>query len=168
MRTSLPIALVTAAALALAPVVTYAQDSPVADVQTGPEVSESHLAAAAEVLDAMNMQETLDKSIDATLAAQMAQMPQMAAVEDIMREFFREHMSYEALRDDYVRLYAETYSEKDLRALKKFYGTPLGKKVVASTPDLTAAGMEIGQRATAEHMPELQQKIMAKMAGGGN
>lgn len=164
MRTPLVVVL----ALALAPALAWAQDSPAADVQAGPELSASRLAAAAEVLDVMNMQETLDKSIDVTLAAQMAQMPQMAAVEDIMREFFSEHMSYEALRDDYVRLYAETYSEKDLKALKEFYGTPLGQKVVASTPELTAAGMEIGQRATAEHMPELQQKIMAKMAGGAN
>ena len=164
------------AAGALLSISALAQDDPAAadptaDVMTAPTASdfaESHLAAAAELLEVIDMEATLEKSIDATLAIQMAQMPQMAAVEDVMRDFFTKYMSYEVLEDDYALLYADAYSEEDLIALTEFYRTPLGQRVVAATPDITAAGMELGQRATAEHMPELQQAIMAKMSGGGN
>ena len=145
-------------------------DDPTATVATAPAASEfeaSHLAAAAELLEVTDMEATLQKSIDATLEIQMSQMPQMAAVEDVMRDFFTKYMSFEVLRDDYALLYADTYSEEDLRGLIAFYQTPLGQRVVATMPDLTAASMELGQRATAEHMPELQQAIMAKMAAGG-
>ncbi len=109
------------------------------------------------------MQATLDAVIDAQLKGQMAQMPQLSAVEGVMRDFFNKYMSYEAMRDDYVELYASVYTEKELKDLIKFYRTPLGKKVVATTPELTAKGTELGQRIVAEHMTELQTAIMAKM-----
>ncbi len=129
---------------------------------------ESHKKAAVELLDAMNMQATLDAVIDAQLEVQLSQMPQLAQVEGVMRDFFTKYMSYEAMRDDYVDLYVSAYTEKELRQLKKFYGTTLGKKVIATTPELTAAGTKLGQQVVADHMMELQEAIMAKMQEGAN
>ena len=174
MRYALPLALLVAAlgvaSAALAQDSTAAAD-PTADVATAPAAREfeaSHLAAAAELLGVMDMEASLEKSIDAMLEAQLSQMPQMGAVEGVMRDFFTKYMSFEVLADDYALLYADAYTEEELRGLIAFYRTPLGQRVVETTPELTAAGMALGQRATAEHMPELQRAIMAEMAGGGN
>ncbi len=114
------------------------------------------------------MQTTLDAAIDAQLEAQISQMPQLAQVEGVMRDFFMKYMSYAAMRDDYVELYASVYTEKELKELMKFYGTPLGKKMVATMPELTAKSTKLGQQVVAEHMAELQQAIMAKMQEGSN
>jgi hypothetical protein len=130
--------------------------------------SASHLAEAEKVLDLLNIQETLDKGIDATLAAQLAQMPQMKNLEGTMREFFAKYMNYEVLRDDYAQLYAKYYTEKELKQLYKFYQTPLGKKVAETMPDISAASTTIGQNAVQPHMAELQQTIMKKMSEGAN
>ena len=129
-----------------------------------PEVAyaDSHLAAAAELLEASGARETMEASMDAMLEAQMAQVPQMAQFETTMREFFGKYMSWDKLAGDMARLQAGAYTEVELRELTAFYRTPLGQKVKAVTPQLTAQGAAVGQRAVAEHMPELQAAIVAR------
>ena len=120
----------------------------------------SHLAAAAELLEVSRAKETTEESMAVMIDAQLAQAPQLAQFEDVMREFFAKYMSWEALRDDMARLQASAYTEEELRELVAWYQTPLGQKVAAVTPQLTAQGAAIGQRVAAEHMPELQGAIM--------
>lgn len=139
--------------------VSHAQDA---------EPSASHLQAAERLLDNMNMQETLDKTIDATLAAQLSQMPQMKNLEGVMRDFFTKYMNYDALKSDYAALYTKHYTEKELVDLLAFYQTPLGKKLVETMPDITAESSLLGQKLVQEHMPELQEAIMKEMAKGAD
>lgn len=158
--------LACACALFLLPALSFGQD---ADV----EYAESHLAAAVEMLEASGARATMEASMDATIDAQLAQAPQLAQFEDIMREFFGKYMSWDQLADDMARLQANAYTEDELRALTAFYQTPLGRKVRAVTPQLTAQGAAIGQRAVSEHMPEFQAALMARMQelqrdGGGD
>ncbi len=135
-----------------------------ADTAAAEVASPSHLAAAAELLDAMQIQRTIDATIDGMLAAQLSQMPQMPAeMEGVMREFFTKYMSYDTLRDDYVGIYASVYTEKELKKLRKFYQSSIGQKMVEAAPEITTRGMTLGQEAVAEHLPELQEKIMALM-----
>lgn len=141
------------------PLVSFAQEA---------ATTASHIKAAARLLDNMNMQETLDKTIDATLEVQMNQMPQMRNVEGVMRDFFTKYMSYDALKEDLTKLYARHYTEKELKKLGAFYRSRLGKKVSATTPTLTAESMLMGQELVKEHMNELQEAIMAKMAEENN
>lgn len=139
--------------------VSHAQDA---------EPSASHLQAAERLLDNMNMQETLDKTIDATLAAQLSQMPQMKNLEGVMRDFFTKYMNYDALKSDYAALYTKHYTEQELVDLLAFYQTPLGKKLVETMPDITAESSLLGQKLVQEHMPELQEAIMKEMAKGAD
>ena len=126
--------------------------------------SEFHLTAAVRLLDDMNMQKTLDKTIDAALEVQLNQMPEMKSLEGVMRDFFNKYMSYEAMKEDLANLYAKYYTEKELKQLGKFYRSEVGKKVAAVTPELTAESMTLGQNVVQENMAELQEAIMKKMA----
>ena len=144
------------ALLLLLPFGSFGQD-------TAAVYTESHLAAAVEMLEASGARANMEASMDATIDAQLAQAPQLAQFEDIMREFFGKYMSWDQLADDMTRLQANAYTEEELRALTAFYQTPLGQKVRAVTPQLTAQGAAIGQRAVAEHMPEFQAALMARM-----
>ncbi|TRO65147.1 DUF2059 domain-containing protein [Christiangramia sabulilitoris] len=54
-------------------------------------------------------------------------------------------------------IYTESFTEAEIDKILAFYATPVGKKMVAITPELTKKGMEIGQAWGMELQP-----LMAK------
>jgi len=54
-----------------------------------------------------------------------------------------------ALYDKMVKVYAETYTKEDIKAMLAFYDSPVGKKITAKSGELAekaqAAGVEWGQ-----------------------
>ena len=125
--------------------------------------SPERLRAAGELLDAMNMQETLTRTADVAMKQQMAQAPVMAQFEDILRDFMTRAMRWEDLRADYVRAYAEVYTVDELNQLRAFYGTPLGRRLLATIPELSARSMDITNRRMQQLMPEMQRRMMERM-----
>jgi hypothetical protein len=55
-----------------------------------------------------------------------------------------------------VPLYAETYTLDEIRQLSAFYASPLGQKMLASTPTLMSRSMEISNRVM---MPRIEKAI---------
>ena len=92
---------------------------------------------------------------------------QLAQFGDVMRDFLRKYMTWESLKDEYALIYARTFTEPELRELTAFYRSPIGQKVATSLPQLMNEGAELGQRKGMEHMPELQQAILARLQQGG-
>ncbi len=45
-----------------------------------------------------------------------------------------------------IPIYEKYYTEEDVQGLIKFYNTPVGEKVIASLPQVTAESMEAGQQ----------------------
>lgn len=52
-------------------------------------------------------------------------------------------------------IYTESFTEEELDKILAFYDTPVGKKMVAVTPEITKKGMEIGQAWGMELQPLL-------------
>lgn len=71
------------------------------------------------------------------------------------------------MRPDMVKAVANTYSDAELRALVEFYGSPVGRSVVAKNPRL----MESMGRASGNHMgammKELDKVLAAKVGPAG-
>lgn len=122
-----------------------------------------HARAAEELLSLMDMKRMLKRTSDAMLESQMRQSPHLAPFEDLMREFMDTHLRWESMKGDYVRLYTDLFSERELRDLVAFYRTPLGRKLIETTPELTVRTADITHRHLQQHMPELQQKIIDRM-----
>ncbi|GAA4320755.1 hypothetical protein GCM10023115_47960 [Pontixanthobacter gangjinensis] len=63
------------------------------------------------------------------------------------REAFKAELatSTEDLYAKLAAVYTESFTEQELDKILAFYDTPVGKKMVAITPELTKKGMEIGQ-----------------------
>lgn len=137
-----------------------------APAQTTP--SPAHRAAALEMVEAANMSATLAESLDTMLRMQMEQSPELKPFEGVMRTFFARHMSWNALRDRYAELYAQSFTEAELRELTGFYRSPLGQKVARTTPQLMVRASALGEQAVQPHLPELQQMIMAEMQRQGS
>jgi|RhiMethySRZTD1v2_1073278.scaffolds.fasta_scaffold58415_4 hypothetical protein len=127
-----------------------------------PEPS-SHMKAATALLEAMNTEKTVDDVIDLTLKAQIEANPQIAPFEGVMRDFLGKYMSWDVLRDDYAKLYMESFTEPELKELTKFYKTPVGRKLVGALPQIMRKGAELGQNAVASHIDELREKITKKL-----
>jgi hypothetical protein len=132
-----------------------------------PAPSPERVRAATELVESMNMEATLAQSMETMLQQQVKQAPMMAQFQDIMREFMKKAMNWQEVREDYVRVYAEVYTTDELRQLRDFYGTPLGKRLLSSLPEVMAKSSEITNTRLQRYLPEMQQRIMERMSGTG-
>jgi hypothetical protein len=68
-------------------------------------------------------------------------------------------MSWNTLEPDYVKLYADTYTEADLDGIIAFYRSPVGEKMLEKTPDLLKASSTIAMNHMGLVEPKLQQMM---------
>ncbi len=121
--------------------------------------SDGHRTAANKLLDTMDMNTLLSGSIEAMLQLQIKQNPTLQPFEKTMRTFFKKYMSGESLREEFILIYMETFTEKELDEINEFYGTPTGKKTLKETPALMAKGAKIGEQRIQQNLPELKKMI---------
>lgn len=69
----------------------------------------------------------------------------------------REEMNDEATFARLAEAYAGVYTEEEVQAQIAFYSTPVGRKVIERTPELTKASMAIAL----ERMPAVEARVMA-------
>ena len=120
----------------------------------------SHRAAAESVLSLMNMDVVLAQAIDQTLKVEIQANPSIAPYEKQMRAFFAKYMSWASLKNDFVTIYADEFTEEELKQIGAFYRTPAGQKAVQKLPVLLAKGAALGQQRVQDHMAELRDSIM--------
>ncbi|MEM1270940.1 MAG: DUF2059 domain-containing protein [Bacteroidota bacterium] len=128
------------------------------------EFSPSHLEAAEELLIQANTERNMQVAMEGMLQAQVQQNPALAQVEDVMREFFAEYLSWDVLKDEMIRLYADAFTEDELREISAFYRTPTGQKSIAKMPTLMMQGMQLGQRQVEENASELERRVLERLA----
>jgi hypothetical protein len=123
----------------------------------------ARLAAAHELVDALNVQKVIDRSMETMLRMQVQANPAMGQFADIMRDFLGRYVTWQALRDSYAQVYADLFTAAELRELVAFYHSPTGRKLADATPEITERGSNLGRDAVQAHLPELQQLIMARI-----
>jgi uncharacterized protein len=128
-----------------------------AQAQT-PEKSK-HYRAAEDLLLTMNMKQAIDESLEQMLALQLKNNPGLQPAEATLKQFFSKYMSWEALREDYIRIYMEEFTEKELKDMMSFFKTDTGKKMAAKQSILMMKGAQLGQSKVQEHMGELQEML---------
>ncbi|GJJ05219.1 hypothetical protein RugamoR64_57570 [Duganella rhizosphaerae] len=87
----------------------------------------------------------VDAELPAAIGVLQGAMNDPALIEDILTET--------------VPLYARTYSADELKQIAAFYRTPIGAKMLATMPKLTAEAMQIGQQVAARRITPLLQKL---------
>lgn len=70
-----------------------------------------------------------------------------------LREMFATRFSWEAVRPEYIRMYASLYTEDELRQLTAFYESPVGRKSLRIAPEFTARTLEMVRRLMAQDAP---------------
>lgn len=126
---------------------------------------QTHIDAATELFEAMHSEEAVQQTFDRVFSQIPEFQTQMGVPEDrqarseqYMEEVttvFKEIMTWERMRDQFVVVYAEVFTEQELRELADFYTSPIGKKYVEKQPEMAQAAMRI----TGEMMRELMPRI---------
>jgi hypothetical protein len=128
------------------------------------EPSASHRAAAAELLQLMEVREQAQAAVEKVLDMQLAQNPGMRAQREVILDWLREVVGSQEMMDRFAALYVERFTEAELRELIAFYRTPTGKRAVRELPALMEQGMLIGQELGQKHQAELERRLAAHVA----
>ncbi len=116
--------------------------------------------ALTELFETMNMDQTTEEIIVAMIDAQVAANP--TAIKPIEKEFgafLRKHASFKALEKDLREIYSKNYNEQEIADLTAFYQTATGRKVLATTPKITAEMTVLMQERLLKETPAFYRSL---------
>lgn len=76
-------------------------------------------------------------------------------------------IGWEAVRPEFVALYAEGFSDEEIEAAITFYSTPEGRAFIDRQGELMQRGAEITQRRVMEAMPAIQAAVEKALSDAG-
>lgn len=114
------------------------------------------------LLNSMGMEEAMVQSMSQMIDLQIQQNPTLGPYKSVMMEFFDIHMSWESLKPEFLRIYAEAFSAGELQEINRFYATDTGKKTIKLMPFLMAEGSQVGISRVQDNIGELQVMIKAE------
>lgn len=125
----------------------------------------SRVAAAEKLLSVMNLKEMTAQILSQIKDMQMAQFMNTVekdeadskAFQEKLMAFLTKELSWENLKGDYVNLYAEVFTEEELKGLTDFHNSPVGQKYLKKTPELMRRSMQISQERMMKILPEMQK-----------
>ena len=85
------------------------------------------------------------------------------AMQKIARDLLSEGLSWDALKEEYIQLYTESFTEEELQGIIDFSKSPLGQKMAEKSPILMQKSMEIGRQHAQQLMPQVQAAIQEYM-----
>lgn len=75
---------------------------------------------------------------------------------DQMMDVISKEFTWDKLKDDYIKLYADVYTEQELKDIITFYKTPSGQALVKKQPEIMQRSMEVSQKVMGQVMPKIQ------------
>jgi hypothetical protein len=74
-----------------------------------------------------------------------------------MAGIMKDELSWDKMKDRYVQVYRETFSQEEIDGLIAFYQTPVGQSFVSKQPELTKRTLAIMQQRMAPMMQRIQK-----------
>ena len=122
------------------------------------------------ILDTQNVTNQMIMQIKGMQKQQFSQMkltePQQQEADKFIEDsskFMLTEMNWDSMKDAYITVYTEAFTEKELGELLEFYRSPIGKKFVEQQPAIVQKSMEIGQKKMLEILPKLQEMTASFM-----
>lgn len=79
------------------------------------------------------------------------------ALQDKMFALIESEMSWNKMKPEYERIYAEVFTPDEVRGLIAFYKTPVGQAFLDKQPLLIQKTMEMTQKRVMEMMPKIEE-----------
>ena len=128
---------------------------------------------AEELLVLTEAKKNLEKSFDMIKQMQMARIKNTnlsgedaqnaAYLQEEVMNILEKEMSWDNLKEDYIDIYAEIFTEEELQGIIAFYKTPIGRKFIERTPEVMQKSFQISQKQMALLMPKIQKLIQEKV-----
>ena len=128
----------------------------------------SQRKAAEELLVVMDVKRNVDDMLGDVVEMHEAQFDAAGTDADpkLKEAFITElkgALSWEGVKEDYVKIYTQVFTEEEIRALIGFYKSPIGQKLVSKQPELMQKSMELSQKRFMEIMPRLMSLMQEAM-----
>lgn len=117
--------------------------------------------AAEELVHTMHLGEQMRAMVPALIDNFAATKPQDPKFRQVMQQFFDTWFTAAELEPRIIEIYADTFTEDELRQYIRFYKTPAGQKLLEKSPELSARGMEVGRQIVTAHKADLIKLIEA-------
>ena len=140
--------------------------APAAAQDTARAHAPAHMAAARELMEAAQVQQAAMAGVESMIAEQVRTNPSMARYRQAMLEWARGLFTGEEALNAFGALYADAFTEDELRQLVAFYRTPLGRKMAASQGVLATRGAELGRQLAERKQGDLLARIQQVDAKG--
>jgi hypothetical protein len=128
--------------------------------------ADDSIALANQLLDlsgtATFMQQTFETGLKPSLDQMRAKGAPAELVDAIhaeARNFFQENFNWEIMKPKLAKLYADNYTEAELKDIIAFYQTPTGQKTLAKMPVLMQQSLTMSMSGVQANMPEFQRRI---------
>jgi len=115
---------------------------------------DTKLTLSEKLLTVMEMQKTIEQSFGAVknmIPNQENAPPEAQQVVDMIIK----ELSWDNIKADYIKLYADIFTEDELKGLINFYESPIGKAYIKKQPELTQKSMMLSQKMIMKVMPKL-------------
>jgi hypothetical protein len=122
----------------------------------------SQTAAANELFKSLKLEASMPGTSAAMIDSEISRNPGMTPYRELMLNWLKKYMTWEAMQPELTKLYTETYSEAELKELAAFYKTPVGQKSLAKTPELLQKTAMIGVKLGQPHTEELKKLMDAR------
>jgi hypothetical protein len=121
----------------------------------------SHRKAAEGLLVTIEAEKRMQEHAERLLETLIKQNPQLASQRDVVQTFITKYLHWPSLKADMITLYAQEFTEAELKQLTAFYRTPVGHKSLAAMPKLALAGTQLGITRLQANRAELQRMLEA-------
>jgi uncharacterized protein len=121
---------------------------------------------AAKLLEVMEVGKIFNQSFDSMKKMQSAMTKKLVknakgqelAIKNQQKimDLMKKELSWDNLKPEFEKLYAETYSEEELEGLIKFYQSPIGRKFTEKQPEMQQKSMLMVQKMMMRIMPKIQ------------
>jgi len=74
-----------------------------------------------------------------------------------MNEMIKKEMSWDGMKEDFIGIYMEVFSESEIREMIDFYNSPIGKKSIEKAPELMQKVFSMSQNRVKRFMPEIER-----------
>ncbi len=115
--------------------------------------------AANELLKVVRFEKIMDDSINGAVQTIKQMDPNMSKHETAIRDFYQKYMGAESLYKEVADIYAEVFTENELKEIVAFYKTKTGQKTLEKIPEIMQRSMKMGQTRVMQNMGELKQLL---------
>jgi len=130
----------------------YAADAP----------PDSHLAAATEMLRAMNVEKQMEAGENMMADLMIQQNPTLGPYKDVILKWAAGFLNWDMFGARLAQMYKDAYTESELRDITAFFKSRTGQKYIATMPKMMHDQSELGSMMAREHADELQAMLRAR------